>query len=600
MASQLALDFSRHRLRAVEIDGHAKSPKVKSFVAADVAPPPAPAEGQGAGQAPPQWRYSDAAKALFDQRRLVRDPAAIALSSIDCTFRDLELPFSGPDQIDKVIKFEAENQLQLVDIDSVVVTYHLLDSDNRGGSRLLVAACTKEQIGHVLADLAPVGVDPHFADLHLCALYTALKFTGYFAPPEAPAADAPPDLAPEGETLLAIECDHDVTHLLIARGDQLVGGRAIRLGLAGRAIAGAAAGAGASEAEAAPEPAAHEAHDDGESFVVVDDIGDEAPALGHGRRIPNDYFERLRREIQRTLFKLGPTGDRVKRALLLGPAAPSEAFRAHLEQDLRMPVEAAKVFDRVDHGLDEEELKHANAEGTAALGVALRLVGYDGGSHVDFRQEQVRYARRFDQVKVALSCLAIAAFVLVALACIERGKQVNVKTESLRQGIYAILNEYEPFAENENLRNRVNQSQLTYVQAADAARRELGDRREKLGKELGRSKEIPRLVSGLDYLNAVVSFIDKQRAKIGRIEITMVDLDVSSTRTSLKLKGHLNEASAVDEFVKAIRASPAVKSVKEPQDTPLKDGRLEFSGLEIELVPGYVPPAAVAKKEPTR
>src|SRR5262249_29707984 len=155
---------------------------------------------------------------------------------------------------------------------------------------------------------------------------------------------------------------------------------------------------------------------------------------------------------------------------------------------------------------------------------------------VDFRQEQVRYARRFDQVKVALSCLAIAAFVLVALACIERGKQMNVKTESLRQGIYAILNDYEQEAENENLRDRVNKGQLTYVQAADTARRELTERRRKLGIELGRSKEIPRLASGLDYLNAVVIFIDKQRAKIGRIEITMVDLDVSRDRTSLKLK----------------------------------------------------------------
>ena len=46
MASQLALDFCRYRLRAVEIDGHAKGAKVKAFVAVDVAAPAAPAEGQ--------------------------------------------------------------------------------------------------------------------------------------------------------------------------------------------------------------------------------------------------------------------------------------------------------------------------------------------------------------------------------------------------------------------------------------------------------------------------------------------------------------------------------------------------------------------------
>jgi Tfp pilus assembly PilM family ATPase len=593
MASQLALDFSRQRLRAVEIDGHAKSPKVKAFVAADVAPPE-PVEGQ----AQPQWRYADAAKALFEQRRLARDPAAVALASIDCTFRDLELPFSGPEQIDKVIKFEAENQLQLVDIDSVVVTYQLLDSDGRGGSRLLAAACAKEQIGHVLADLAPVNVDPHFADLHLCALYTALKFTGYFAAPEA-VPDAPPDAAPEGETLLAIECDHDVAHLLVARGEQLVGARAIRLGLASRTVA--AGGEAEAPAPAAAEaPAAHEPHDDADSFVVVDDIGEEMPSIGAGKKVSGDYFERLRREIQRTLFRLGPTGERVKRVLLLGPVAPSEAFRAHLEQILRLPVEAAKVFDRVAHGLDEEELKHANAEGTAALGVALRMVGYDGGSRVDFRQEQVRYARRFDQVKVALSCLSIAAFVLVALACIERGKQKNVKTESLRNGVYSILNEYEQYVENESLRNEVNQGKKTFAQAADQARRDLNKKKTDLEGVLGRSTEIPRLASGLDYLNAVANFIEKQRAKIGRIEITTIDLDVARDRTSLKLKGFLTDAAAVDAFVGAIKQSPAVKSVKEPTTQGAKDGRLEFSGLEVELVPGFDPRATVAKKEPTR
>src|SRR5262249_14251597 len=155
--------------------------------------------------------------ALFAERRLARDPAAVALTSLDCTFRDLELPFAEPDQIDKVIKFEAESHLQLVDIDSVVVSYQMLDADGRGGSRLLAMAFPKETLRRVLRDLNPVGVDPHFAELHLTALYTALKTTGYLAPAPVPPVDAPPELQPAAETVLVLECDSDATHLLIAR-----------------------------------------------------------------------------------------------------------------------------------------------------------------------------------------------------------------------------------------------------------------------------------------------------------------------------------------------------------------------------------------------
>ena len=314
MASQLALDFCRYRLRAVEIDGHAKGAKVRAFVAVDVAAPPPAAEGEP----PPPWRWADAAKELFAQKRLAREPSAVALASIDCTFRDLELPFTGAGEIDKVIKFEAESQLQLVDIDSVVVSYQLLDSDGRGGSRLLAAAYQKEQMRRVFADLAPVNVDPHFADLHLSALHTALKFTGYFAPPAAPPADAPPDTVVEGDTVLAIECDYDVTHVLVARGEQLVGARAIRLGLAGKSIPTGEGEAGAPADAAPPAPPVeapsghHEPHhhDDEEDFVVVDDVGDEAPPLGPGRRIPADYFDRLdadrlARNLVRRLERLG-------------------------------------------------------------------------------------------------------------------------------------------------------------------------------------------------------------------------------------------------------------------------------------------------------
>jgi hypothetical protein len=262
-----------------------------------------------------------------------------------------------------------------------------------------------------------------------------------------------------------------------------------------------------------------------------------------------------------------------------------------------MPVEMAKPFDRVTHGLDDETLAHANAEGTAALGVALRLAGSDDGSRVEFRQEEVRYARRFDQVKVALSCLAIASFVLVALAFIERLKQQRVKTEELRAAVISILGEYEDHAENQNLRDRVNKGAISLAEAGTQAKTELDKIFNDLSSQLGRSGTIPRLPSGLDYLNAVVSSLDKNLDKIGRLELLSIDLDVSLGRTSLKLKGYVDSSSSVDALLGALRACPAVKAAKDPTTTGAKDGRLEISNLEVELVENFDPRNAVGAKK---
>ncbi len=538
MPSQLALDLSRSRVRAVEIDGTGRAPKVRGFAAANVAAPPAPAEGEAARR----FSYADALRDLASKRKLVKDPSAVAFASTDCTFRDLELPFTGADAIGKVIKFEAESHLQLVEIDSVVVSYQILDSDGKGGSRLLASACAKELIRGVLGDLGAITVDPLFADLHLTALYTALKWSGYLAAPPPPPADLPQSEVDRGEVVLVLECDADLTHLLVARGDTLIAARAIRAGI----------------------------------------------SSSHERRAED--LAKLKREVHRTLFRLGPAGEAASRVLLLGSAAFDGDLAEELEPLLGKKVEVARPFDRIEHDLSEEELELANAEGAAALGVALRLLGVADGSRVDFRQEEVRYARRFEQVKVALSSLAIAALVCVVLFCIERAKRYQVKQRELIAATQAVIQAYEEHAETQTLRNEVNAGKKTPLQAVLQAQRELDQRFKDLSSELGRSGTIPRLPSGLDYLDSVVIAIQKHLPTIERIEITSIDLDVGrdgGQKPQLKLRVLLNGPPQVDALVAALKTSPAVKSVPSPTTTPYKDGRLDVSGLDLDLVPDF-------------
>jgi len=578
MPTQLAVDLSHVRVRAVEVDGSAKSPRVRSFTAADVPPPPPPAEGEPAARV----SYAESLQALASRRRLARDPAGVAIATLDCTFREIELPFTTPDQIDRVVKFEAESHLQLVDIDSVVVSYQFLDSDGRGGSRLLIAACAKEIISGAVADLGKIGVDPQNADLHLTALYGGLRATGHFTAPPPPAADAPPAERSLGETVLALECDPDLTQLLVVRGEQLVAARALRFGTAPAAPQLPAGGAAAGG-----KPAA--AADVDETLVVVDDLGGEDGGR-HGRR-GGDYFARLRREITRTLLKLGPSVTAPVKLLLMGRAGRDAEFVRDLGRALDLPVEVVRPYDRVAHDLGTEELEEANAEGVAALGLALRLLGEVGGSRVEFRQEEVRYARRFDQIKVALACTSIAALLCVAILCLERVQRWNTLNEELIHATSAVLSEHTAHVASEVLFQKVTGGELRPVEATAQARRELTKLADDLREQLGRSTSIPRLASGLDYLNAVVTAIDRQLATIGRLQLTTIDLDIMKEKPSLKLNGIVNAPESVDALVRALRACDAVTGVQEPPVAGTKDGRLQFTNLEIDLVVNYDPRA---------
>jgi hypothetical protein len=219
------------------------------------------------------------------------------------------------------------------------------------------------------------------------------------------------------------------------------------------------------------------------------------------------------------------------------------------------------------------------------------MVGDTGGSRVEFRQEEVRYARRFDQVKVALACASIAALLCVAILCLERLQRFKTLNHELINATSAVLSEYSQHAESEVLFQKVQSEELRPVQATQQARHELTVLADELREQLGRSTSIPRLASGLDYLNAVVVAIDKGIDKIGRIQMTSIDLDIMKEKPTLKLNGIVNAPESVDALVRAIRACDAVVGVQEPPVSGTKDGRLQFTNLEIDLVVNYDPRA---------
>ncbi len=568
MSSSLAIDFSRHRIRVLQLEGSLRSPKVTRFGCLDWKPDPEETD--------PDERLAADLNEQIRSMRVMRDPAACALDSLTCTYREIDLPFDNEDQLDKVIKFEAENHLHLVDLDQVVVSYRKLQQV-RSGTRILVMAYEKPLIQRRLTHLQRCDIDPQFADLHLSSLFTALLATGHF--PEEEEGDAPKE--PIVRTV--VECDLDVTHLLVVRGRELICARAIRVG---------------SQATKAPPTAAEGPRDprekkdrvlplapppkdeEDESLILVDDLGGDSPEV----RIEK-YFHTLRREVQRTLLPLGLL-EKIDQVLVLGPETRKPEFVAALEEALGHKVERARPFDSLAHELSEEDLELANSEGAAALGVGLRLLGADH-SRVDFRKEEMRYARRFDQIKVPLTWMMMMLFVFVAQRTILRVKELQLRREEMNQAANAAEGVHDLYSAEVDLKQKRQRGEISNLRFIQDIERELEGNRTTLADQLGRSGSITPLPSGLDYLNAIVMAIDSALSSIGRIEIHNLEMKLDENRSKLVLRGAFDSLAASEALYQALRGCEVVTEVQGGKSEAQTDGRYKITGIEATLKPNY-------------
>src|SRR5512139_1708849 len=102
MPRAVGLDIGTRLLKLVELRGSAKSFKIHRLV---VRPMP-----EAAGEDPDAAR-ADLVRSLFAEHRLRKADVCAAFEAGTSVFRDVTMPYKSDDQIDKTVRFEAENHL---------------------------------------------------------------------------------------------------------------------------------------------------------------------------------------------------------------------------------------------------------------------------------------------------------------------------------------------------------------------------------------------------------------------------------------------------------------------------------------------------------
>lgn len=113
-----------------------------------------------------------ALKEAAKSHRIPTDNLSIVVASDHAAYRHLTVPFSDRAKIDQVLKFEIESELPHLDIDEVVVDYHVMHQ-NDAGAELLVTAVPKEDVQRAISACEKAGLEPLEVEVEGTAMVNA-------------------------------------------------------------------------------------------------------------------------------------------------------------------------------------------------------------------------------------------------------------------------------------------------------------------------------------------------------------------------------------------------------------------------------------------
>jgi translation initiation factor 1 (eIF-1/SUI1) len=349
MALATGIEIAGDVMRCVVLAGAAKAPKLKTAFACALSVSPDEQDSQG--------KKAEMIKAVLKEKGVPLSNVTLALDGRQIFCREVVVPFTRNDQIQKTIKFETEEFMPAAPVESMVVDYYKV-AEIDGKSRVLVCGVQKPYLTETLefcrqADFVPRALDFDSA---------CLANTGF-------AASIFPSLTVEKTeegaevrthvTCAALDISPEVTRLVLVEDGSLRRARTFK--------------------------------------AAVDPNNPEDSAL-----------KKIAREVKRTEASCSLAAP-VSIVYLTGPAY-SMNLGAMLRQVMEVEVQHLPLETLVGTE-DPQQVASLSEGGSIAFGAALKGLGADVPGF-DFRKEEFTLRTAFDELKAGLSCTACLAFFL--------------------------------------------------------------------------------------------------------------------------------------------------------------------------------------------
>ncbi len=557
MPKSVGLEIHPRGVRVAEVVGRGRKFRVTRYVDRPVTP---------RGGAPDPDELHDALAELF-KSKFNRNHVIAGLDASETVVREIPVPFSGDDQIKKVVKYEAEHHLHDCDADDVVVQYVKVGAAGEG-TNLLVMAARKDDIGRRIDYCRGADVEPLAMDLDALAFHNAASAAGLFE---------------ETPNCLLLHIGHRTTGMAFVVDGQLRTLRSVRLGV--DSIAQGLArdmDIDITEADEKLTEIAGRHDEDGDLLIPSGDTGERADTekshselerdLFHQKR--DEFLSRLKREFARSSAAL--RGNSPERVVVAGDGILVPGLVELLAQRLGVEVEAFEPSEEFACKFGDLPKHQFDAGAAVAIGLAIKGIGYDPLG-LDFRQEELQVANKFTLLKNALAVTVTLLFLgllAFSFSAVMQRKQLSEKrfepmlTQAF-QSFSEVTRKYNALPENlVPVRERV---QANDVEAAGPRHlaisrfaQKLRVMKKRMSKRIGDQEGIQPISSGLRTLNDIMSVIVKNHEKIEFIDVDRIKI----TQIHVSLALVIRDVAAAELLEGEIaKIKPLEGWVKEPSGT---------------------------------
>ena len=585
MPRAVGLDIGTRLLKLVELSGSPKSFKIQRLV---VEPWP---EGKG--------EEADAVKIelvrrLFAENRLPKDDVCAAFDAGSAIFRDVMVPFRDDAQIEKVVRFEAENHLHGRAIEDVIVNW-VRTGDTKDGSQLIVMAAPKAELAERLGLLHRAGVEPASVDLDATAVFTACEASGVFA---------------EDPSVVILEIGARTTTMLVVDGGRLKSVRSFLVG-AETVTSGVQSDLSLPPGDAAARTLRPGPSDPGALLVPASDVSPSSressksvAELEHDtvQQRREEFVRKLHREILRSTSSARSETPFTK-ILVAGGGSLLPGLSTSLAERIELPVEPLGILKRLGYEPKGENAALEEAVSPVALGCALRLIGVDSLG-VELRKEEFAPSNTFEVVRgvLALSALLVVLLLggLVWMAKEGRDRELSLflsGTNSVSSKAATILQSVEERYQ-QDVKGKSPEDAKTVARRLLASipndpnylfsvRNQLSRRYRELEENLGLSKDIPSIESALKVWREIYfTFGQIPREELGFFRINKMSITQQSASMTLEIDSQSN----LDKIVAALNVNEYLKGrAKDPSRQTAIPGNMQLNNMKRSTVSIEIP-----------